>query len=159
MDILCSLLDETLSLTALSAGLGKPAAVVAYHLKVLGDCNVVERIEWGKGCGPSYAVCLDEQPPWVAEALAGHQELDSNRPAFLTTVRLMVGMRCDECERLLQFQEPVVAVYETDGKRQAKTISKDSPGIGEALHRRAIEKYHWACYALACERDPFLPPI
>jgi DNA-binding transcriptional ArsR family regulator len=159
LDILCCLVDESLSLTALSARLGKPAAAVAYHLGVLGDRDLVERVEGIAGKDALYAASLDGHQPWVAEAVSDHKQPDSARPDSLPTVEVMVGMKCDGCERLFRHEDQVVGLYEEDGVRWARLVTEASPGSGETANRRATEKYHRDCYAQARERDALLPPI
>jgi hypothetical protein len=127
-------------------------------LKVLEDRNVVEAVEGGEG-DRLYAASLDGHPPWVAEAVAEHQDSDSARPDPLGSVRMMVGMECDECERLLRYRGQVIAVYLTDGERRAKVLPDYSPEAWAAVGFRIAEKYHRACYAQARERDPLLPPL
>lgn len=159
LDILCCLVDGTLSLTALSNRLEKPLTTVAYHLRVLEDRDVVEKIDGMEDEDPVYAARLDRHPPWVAEAVANHKDRDSVRPDSVPAVRVVIGMKCDECERLLRHEGQVVAVYRKDGEREAMVITEDSARPDEAVNRRTAEKYHRGCYAEARERDPFLPPV
>jgi DNA-binding transcriptional ArsR family regulator len=159
LDLLCCLLDGPLPLAGLSARLGKPVASGGYHLKTLDDHGVVEAIECVEGDDVLYAATLDGHPPWVAEAVADHNDPDADRPDNLSTLRAVVGMKCDGCERLLRYKGEVVAVYDEDGQRRARLVSEDTPGSGEAAGLRATAKYHRDCYDEVRGRDPALPPI
>jgi DNA-binding transcriptional ArsR family regulator len=158
LDILCCLADEPLPVMALSARLNKPVTAVAYHLKLLEDREVVQRVGDREDDDALYVATLDETP-WIAEAIADHTEADPKRSGTLATLRAMVGTKCDGCERLLQYKGQVVAVYEDAGKQRAKFVTEDSPGSGEAASLRASAKYHGDCYEAARMQDPSLPPI
>ncbi len=54
----------------------------------------------------------------------------------------MTGMKCDECELLLEYKVKVVAVYEEGGRLRAKLVNEDSPGAGEAARLGATLKFH-----------------
>jgi hypothetical protein len=125
----------------------------------MGDRAVVERIDGVEGDDVLYAATLDGHPPWVAEAVADHKDADAHHPDSLARLRVMVGMKCDGCERLLRYKGPVVAVYDEDGEKRATLVTEDTPGSGEAASLRATAKYHRDCYDEARQGDPLLPPI
>jgi DNA-binding transcriptional ArsR family regulator len=156
LDLLCCLADEPLSVPALCARVSQPPSAVRYHLRLLEGLEVVGRL--GDDNSATYAPTLDKHPPWVTEAIEGHKQ---DRPRLSATVRLMVGMKCDSCERLLEYRSPVVAVYRVggSGSLRAKLVSEDTPGSGEAARLQATAKYHRDCYSEARNRDQTLPPI
>jgi DNA-binding transcriptional ArsR family regulator len=159
LDILFCLVHESLSLTALSTRLGKPAAAVAYHLGVLGSRDLVEREEASGENGVLYTANLDGQPAWVAEAVADRKESNSGQFDFLGTFAVTVGVKCDECEQLLRQESQIVALRQQDGERRARIVTSDSWRSDESASLPAVEKYHYDCYAEARERNPLLPPI
>jgi hypothetical protein len=69
----------------------------------------------------------------------------------------MTGMKCDECERLLEYKAEVVAVYDEGGALRAKLVTEDSPGSGEAARMGATLKFHVDCYEAARAAEPTLP--
>lgn len=93
--------------------------------------------------------------PGLQKQLRGHREA---RPRPSDAVRAMVGMKCDGCERLLQYKSEVVAVYRVggSGSLQARLVTEDTPGSGEAASQ-ATAKHHRDCYCEARNRDPSLP--
>lgn len=71
----------------------------------------------------------------------------------------MTGMKCDECERLLEYKAEVVAVYDEGGTLLAKLVTEDSPGTGEADRLGATLKFHPGCYGTARKTEPKLPSV
>lgn len=64
-------------------------------------------------------------------------------------------MKCDECERLLEYRAEVVAVYDEDGALRAKLVTEDSPGSGEP-DLGATLKFQPGCYDAARATGPRL---
>jgi hypothetical protein len=82
-----------------------------------------------------------------------------NRPGGELASAAMTDMKCDECERLLQYRTEVVAVYDEGGQLRAKLVVEDSPGTGEAARLGATLKFHSGCYDSVRVTEPNLPAL
>jgi DNA-binding transcriptional ArsR family regulator len=157
--LLSCLVGDPLAITALSARLEKPAAAVAYHLKILGDCELVQRTEGEGNHHAQYAANLKGHPPWLAEAVMTLRGAGQDSLNFMAFASPTVGMKCDLCERLLRYDGDVIAIFEDETERRAEIVTKHLSKSKGSAGAWAIEKYHRDCYAEARDHDVFLPPL
>lgn len=154
LDILGSL-DYAGPLAAedLSARIGKTLTETGYHAAILTAHGLVSVAD-----GNVYEVAAD-QPDWVREAVEAHRLARRIALSAGLPFAFMAGMKCDYCDRLLQYKSEVVAVYEIDGVREAKLVIEDTPGMGEAGASNPLAKYHRRCYDDARAGDSSLPVL
>lgn len=74
LDILCCLVQESLTATQICARTGKPQTAVVFHIKLLGMGGLVSK--QGDGVDALYTATLGDHPTWVAEAVIEHSQSD-----------------------------------------------------------------------------------
>lgn len=76
LDILCCLADgEPLTVSQVSARIGRNEKYVSHHMKLLESFSLARREESVGGGQVSYVARLDEHPEWVAEAVRDHRRV------------------------------------------------------------------------------------
>lgn len=140
--------------------MGVTLAEVSYHVKLLLAYDLVGKTDEEPEATALYVATLDRQDDWVEEAITAH--LLARRITLSSQLPFsseMVGMKCDCCDRLLQYKALIVVVYDDDGSRRAKVVEEDTPGSGDAADLNATGKYHQNCYEEERLRDSSLPLV